>query len=151
MANRKLRRAESQDAPALADCFNAAYRHDPLWSGWSVIPMEENYTLVIALYNVWVAVDQGQVIGGLVLIPKEDHLLLANIAVRPEHQGQGVGQALLELADAEALDQGYQEIRLSTNKEAMTDNLDMYRRNGWTEMQSSGQEVHNISMRKMLR
>jgi GNAT superfamily N-acetyltransferase len=150
MANWKLRRAESQDAPALAGCFDAAYRHDPLWSGKSVIPMEENYTLVIALYNVWVAVDQEQVIGGLVLIPKEDHLLLANIAVRPEHQGQGVGQALLELADAEALGQGYQEIRLSTNK-AMTDNLDMYKRNGWTEMQSSEQEVHTIYMRKLLR
>jgi N-acetylglutamate synthase-like GNAT family acetyltransferase len=112
--------------------------------------MEDNYTLIIALYHVWVAVDQGQVIGGLVLIPKEDHMLLANIAVRPEYQGKGVGQALLELADAEALDQGYQEIRLITNK-ARIDNLDMYRRSGWTEMQSGEQEVHNIFMRKLLR
>jgi len=150
MANWKLRRAESQDAPALACCFDAAYHQDPLGVGRSVSPTEENYTLVIALYHVWVAVDQGQVIGGLVLIPKEDHMLLANIALRPEHQGKGVGQALLELADAEAADQGYQEIRLSTNK-AMTDNLDMYRRSGWTEMQSGGQEVHTISMRKLLR
>jgi N-acetylglutamate synthase-like GNAT family acetyltransferase len=150
MANWKLRRAEPQDAPALARCFDAAYQLDPLWSGRSIAPTEENYNLVIALYQVWVAVDQGQVIGGLVLIPKEDHMLLANIAVRPEHQGTGVGQVLLELADAEALDQGYQEIRLSTNK-AMIDNLDMYRRSGWTEMQSGGPEVHNISMRKLLR
>ena len=150
MSNWKLRRAEPQDAPALACCFDAAYRPDPLWSGKSIAPTEENYTLVIALYHVWVAVDQGQVIGGLVLIPKEDYMLLANIAVRPEHQGKGVGQALLELADAEALDQGYQEIRLSTNK-AMTDNLDMYRRSGWTEMQSGEQEVYSISMRKLLR
>ena len=150
MANWKLRRAEPQDASALACCFDAAYRPDPLWLGRFIAPTEENYTLVIALYHVWVAVDQGQVIGGLVLIPKEDYMLLANIAVRPEHQGKGVGQALLELADAEALDQGYQEIRLRTNK-AMIDNLDMYRRSGWTEMQSGEPEGHNISMRKLLR
>jgi len=150
MVNWKLRRAEPKDAPALACCIDAAYRPYFSWLGRATSPVEENYTEVIALYHVWVAVDQGQIIGGLVLIPKEDHMLLANIAVHPEHQGKGVGQALLELADAEALEQGYQEIRLHTNK-AMTENLDMYRRSGWTEMRNSQQEVHKVYMRKLLR
>ena len=56
---------------------------------------------------------------------------------------------MLKLADAEALEQGYQEIRLHVNR-AMTGNLDMYRRNGWVEMQSDKREVHKVSMRKLL-
>ena len=83
------------------------------------------------------------------LIPKEAHMLLAYIVVRPEHQGKGVGQALLELADSEALSQSYREIHLYTNID-MTENIDMYKRSGWTEMQSDMQEGHRIYMRKVL-
>lgn len=149
MADCKLRRAEPQDAHALAACFNAAYlRHFPS-SGRPISPMAANYTEAIALYQVWVAVDEGRIIGGLVLIPKEDHMLLANIAVHPDHHGKGVGRALLKLADAEALDQNYHELRLYTNK-TMTDNLALYKRSGWAEMQNGEQEGHKISMRKSL-
>ena len=111
--------------------------------------MEKNYTEVIELYHVWVAVDQGQIIGGLVLIPKQDHMLLANIAVRPEYQGKGVGRAMLELTDAEALKQGYREIRLHVNR-AMTEILEMYRLSGWTEIQNCEQEVHKMLLIRSL-
>ncbi len=149
MADCKLRRAEPEDAYALAACFNAAYlRYFPC-SGRPISPMVTNYVEAIALYQVWVAVDQGQIIGGLVLIPKKDHMLLANIAVHPDHQGKGVGQALLKLADAEALDQNYHELRLHTNK-AMIDNIALYKRSGWAEMQNGEQGGHKISMRKSL-
>ncbi len=148
MVDWKLRRAEKQDAPALGSCIDEAYRPRFSWLGRSGSSTED-YTEIIALYHVWVAVNQEQIIGGLVLIPKDDHMLLANIAVRPGYQGIGVGKALLELADAEALNQGYREIRLYTNK-AMIENLDMYRRSGWTEMQSDNQDIQKISMKKSL-
>ena len=147
MVSCNLRRAEPQDTYALAACFDAAYRR--YFSGSSRSPMVANYTEAIALYQVWVALYQEQIIGGLVLVPKEDHMLLANIAVHPDHQGKGVGRALLELADSEALDQGYYELRLHTNK-AMIENLALYKRSGWDEIRSGEQEGHNISMRKSL-
>lgn len=111
--------------------------------------MVAHYAEAIAWYQVWVAVVQGRIIGGLVLIPKEDHILLANIAVHPDHQGKGVGRALLELADAEALDQNYHELRLHTSK-TMTDSLNLYKRGGWIEIQNGEQREHKISMRKLL-
>ena len=149
MVNWKLRRAEPRDAPAIAYCIDAAYQPHVSSLERSTSQMEGNYTEVIELYDVWVAVDQGQIIGWLVLIPKQGHMLLANIAVRPEYQGKGVGRAMLELADDEALKQGYREIRLHVNR-AMTETLEMYRRSGWTEIQSDEQLVHKISMRKLL-
>jgi N-acetylglutamate synthase-like GNAT family acetyltransferase len=149
MVDWKLRRANPQDALALALCVDAAYHPHLSQTGKLVSTLEAHYTQLIALYQVWTAVVQGEIIGGLVLIPKEDHMLLANIVVHPEHQGKGIGQALLELADGEALGQGYQEIHLYTNID-MTKNIDMYRRSGWTEIQSGMQEGHRISMRKVL-
>ncbi|MFC2060826.1 GNAT family N-acetyltransferase [Chloroflexota bacterium] len=149
MVNWNLRRANSQDALALALCVDAAYHPHLSQTGKLVSTLEAHYTELIAWYQVWVALDQGEIIGGLVLVPKEHHMLLANIVVCPACQGKGIGQALLELADDEALGQGYQEIHLYTNID-MTENIDMYRRSGWIEMRSDMQEGHRISMRKVL-
>ena len=111
--------------------------------------MVANYTETIALYQVWVALYKGQIIGGLVLVPKEDYMLLANIAVHPNYQGKGVGRLLLELAEVEALDQDYHEIRLHINK-TMTENRAMYKRSGWAEIPNGEQPSHRLSMKKLL-
>jgi GNAT superfamily N-acetyltransferase len=142
-----LRRAEPQDAPALANCFDAVYRrYYPTARG---SPMVANYIETIALYQVWVALYKGQIIGGLVLVPKEDHMLLANIAVHPNYQNKGVGRALLELAEAETLDQDYYELRLHINR-TMTENRALYKRSGWTEIPNGEQPSNRLSMEKLL-
>jgi N-acetylglutamate synthase-like GNAT family acetyltransferase len=149
MVNWILRRAKPQDAPAFTRCVAAAYRSYIPQIGRYIPPLLADYSEEVALYQVWVAEEEGQIIGGLVLIPKEDHMLLANIAVHPNHQDKGVGQSMLKLADAETLAQGYQELRLYTNK-IMNENTAMYKRSGWSEMQCNEQEGHKILMRKLL-
>jgi GNAT superfamily N-acetyltransferase len=128
----RLRRAEPRDALPLASCVDAAYRHYILRMGKPPGPMLADYAGEIACHQVWVVEAAGQIIGGLVLIPEEDYLLLDNIAVHPDQQGRGVGRALLALADAEALSQGYRELRLYTH-ETMTENIALYTRCGWVE------------------
>ena len=66
----------------------------------------------------------------LVLIPRDDFLLLDNIAVYPDHHGQGLGGRLLALADEEAARLGYRELRLHTYV-TMTENIALYRAKGW--------------------
>jgi N-acetylglutamate synthase-like GNAT family acetyltransferase len=85
-----------------------------------------DYAEAIAHHQVWVAEAERQIIGGLVLVPEEDALLLDNIAVHPDRQGRGIGRALLALAEAEALCQGYAELRLYTH-ETMTENIRFHR------------------------
>ena len=94
--------------------------------------MRADYAEVIAHHQVWVAEAAQQMIGGRVLIPEEDALLLDTIAVHPEYQGLGIGRALLERADAEVLCEGYGALRLYTH-ETMTENMALYTRNGWVE------------------
>jgi ribosomal protein S18 acetylase RimI-like enzyme len=146
----RLRRAEPTDAPALASCVEAAYHHYIPRIGKPPGPMLADYAEVIARHQVWVAEAERQIIGVLVLIPEEDTLLLDNIAVHPDHQRRGIGRALLELADAEALCQGYDELRLYTH-ETMTENIALYTRSGWVETHRGHQDGYaRVFMRKRL-
>ncbi len=45
----------------------------------------------------------------IVLLPKSDHLLLDNIAVRPDRRGTGLGRRLIAFAESEARRLGYAE------------------------------------------
>jgi GNAT superfamily N-acetyltransferase len=74
--------------------------------------------------------DHDRVVGVLVLMPRDDYLLLDNIAVHPDHHGQGLGGRLLALADEEAARLGYRELRLYTHI-TMTGNVALYKAKGW--------------------
>lgn len=146
----RLRRAEPKDATALASCIDAAYHHYISRIGKPPGPMLADYAEEIVRHQVWVAELEQQIIGALVLIAEENALLLENIAVRPDYQGRGVGRALLELADGEALSQGYSELRLYTH-ETMTENIALYSRSGWVETHRGYQDGYaRVFMRKRL-
>lgn len=150
MGDWTLRRAELQDAHSLAHCVHAAYQQYLPRMGKLPGPMLADYAQEIAQHQVWVAEEQGQILGGLVLILQRDHMLLDNIAVDPAYQGRGVGRALLEMADAEAFAQGYRELRLYTH-ETMTENIAMYARIGWIETYRGEQAGYQrVFMRKPL-
>ena len=73
-----------------------------------------------------------QVIGVLVLIERDDTVLLDNIAVHPDWQGRGLGARLLEVAEAEAATLGYPTLELYTH-ELMHENLALYVARGYAE------------------
>ena len=65
---------------------------------------------------------------------------LANVAVHPDRKGAGLGRALIALAEAEARDQGYRELRLTTHAE-MPENVSLYNHLGWQEDRRQGNKV----------
>ena len=77
-------------------------------------PMLDDYQMLITEGAVSaLEEDDGTIAAILVLLPKPDHLLLDNIAVRPDRQGQGFGRRLIAFAEAEARRLGHAELRLS--------------------------------------
>jgi len=96
-------------------------------------PMLDDYAALIAAVavNVLEAAD-GAIAAIIVLLPKPDHLLLDNIAVRRASQGQGLGRRLIAFAEAEARRLGYLELRLYTH-EKMSENIALYTRLGFVE------------------
>ncbi len=72
--------------------------------------------------------------GGLVAlvetIPRADHLWIENLAVSPEHHGQGLGRVMLRRAEAAARELGHTTIKLGTNQ-AFAGNVAFYLRAGF--------------------
>jgi GNAT superfamily N-acetyltransferase len=62
----------------------------------------------------------------------DEGFFLENVAVRPEIKGTGVGRHLLQLAEAEARQKGFESIYLSTH-ELMTENRALYTRIGYVQ------------------
>ncbi|MFN8081110.1 MAG: GNAT family N-acetyltransferase [Kineosporiaceae bacterium] len=138
----ELRRAlADRDADALAAIARRAYAPFVERIGRAPQPMLLDYRAEIAESEVWVAVDAGAIVGFVVLKSADDpsHLLLDNVAVDSPRHGTGVGRELLQLAENRARELGLTEVRLYTN-EAMTENLELYRRIGYREI---GRAVSN--------
>jgi ribosomal protein S18 acetylase RimI-like enzyme len=95
-------------------------------------PMLDDYTALIDDGAVSVLDEDGGIRGILVLLPQPDHLLLDNIAVRPDCQGMGLGRRLIYFAEAEARRLGFTEVRLYTHQ-TMTENIALYNRLGFVE------------------
>lgn len=95
--------------------------------------MDDDYREKIAQGRVSVAVETEDVIGIIVLVEEPDCLLVENVAVEPQRQGQGIGRALLGFAETVAAEAGLSALRLYTHA-AMTENLAFYPRLGYAEI-----------------
>lgn len=145
MADWIIRRAEAEDATALADCIDAAYA---VYASRIVdLPaVSEGIEAEIADNLVWVAVRNDQIVGGIVLILERDHGVLANIAVGPDARGSGLGRALIGCVEAEAQGLGLAKLRLKTHV-AMPENVRLYEHLGWQE---TGRCGNTVTMEKRL-
>lgn len=139
MENWIIRRADAGDAEGLGRCFDAAYASYA--ENIDDLPtMSADCAREIANNLVWVAEAGGKIVGGLVLVPGDGFLQLANVAVHPDHRGAGLGKRLLELAETEAGNRGYAELRLNTHAD-MAENVRLYARNGWSQLSRQGNKI----------
>ncbi|WP_130289748.1 GNAT family N-acetyltransferase [Pseudonocardia sediminis] len=134
-----IRPAEPADVDRARRLAHDAYRHYTERIGRPPAPMEADYAAVVDAGTMWVAEDDGRMVGFIVLLDTDDHLLLDNVAVDPLAQGRGVGARLLALAEEQAVARGHDRIELYTN-EAMTENLDYYPRKGYVETRRAEQD-----------
>jgi GNAT superfamily N-acetyltransferase len=146
-----VRPALDSDAPGIATCVDAAYRHYIPRLGRKPGPMIRDYAEAIRDEQVHVLEQDGRIIGALVLAVTEEGFLLEMIAVHPAAQGTGVGRRLLEFSEVEARRQGYAAIYLYTH-EKMTENQALYSRIGYVEYdRRTEQGLARVYMRKALR
>lgn len=129
----KIRQATIDDAPALQRCMESAYApYIAQLGGARLPPMDLDYEKEIREFPTWVATLDGSIVAGITMMFEGEHASIANVAVDPRFQGQGLGKGLLQFAEGEAKDRGYEEIRLASHI-ALEANLALYRHLGWSE------------------
>ena len=122
----ELRRALPADAPRLQYVAELGYAtYLTRMAGLLPGPLRTDYAAAVADTEAWVASVDGVVVGFLLLVEEEDGLLFDNVAVLPSHHGQGIGRALLVLAEQRALAAGRTRIRLYTHV-TMVENQRLY-------------------------
>jgi GNAT superfamily N-acetyltransferase len=126
-----IRRAGDADVEAIRDLTRLAYAKWVPLIGREPKPMLADYAAAVRRH--WI--DLIDIDGGLVAlietIPAADHLLIENVAVAPDHQGRGLGQALMAHAERLAAQLGVGEIRLYTNRRFAA-NVALYLRLGYS-------------------
>ena len=128
-----IRKAVESDLASVRRCAEAAYAKYVNRIGRKPAPMTADFAAQIDNGSVYVEVgDGGQVRGFAVCYQRADHLHLENVAVHPEHQGQGLGRRLIEWVEDEAIARGYRRVELYTNAR-MRGNLALYPRLGYHE------------------
>jgi GNAT superfamily N-acetyltransferase len=128
-----IRPAEPADRAAVEVIVAAAYAKYVERIGIQPGPMLDDYASLIAAGAVSVSTEpDGTITALIVLLTKPDNLLLDNIAVHPDRQGQGFGRRLIRFAEGEAQRLGHAELRLYTHA-MMSENIALYRRLGFAE------------------
>jgi GNAT superfamily N-acetyltransferase len=143
MTDWTIRRAQTGDADALARCIDAAYA-DYKARIPSLPDVSGGIGKDIADHNVWVAVADSRIVGGVVLLvvhgTDQSTATLANVAVDPGMGGNGLGRALIATAESQARLAGATELRLTTHV-AIPQNVELYKRLGWHETDRTGNKI----------
>lgn len=146
-----LRPARAQDLDEIQRVVKDAYGPYVLaLDGLVPGPMRADYADLIARGRITVTRTQ-PLDGLLVLDLGVGDAVVENIAVDPRAQGQGIGSALLDHAEARARAAGHDWLRLFTH-ERMTANIALYRRRGYLETgrEPIGAAGHLVHLRKHL-
>ena len=129
-----IRQAIVKDSIELQKCMELAYTsYKDRMEGKRLPPMDVNYSDEIRNYPSWVAVSGNKVVGGLFMMFENEYASIANIAIHPDFQGQGLGGGLMKFAETKAKDKGYSELRLATHI-LLIENVSLYLHLGWTEI-----------------
>jgi ribosomal protein S18 acetylase RimI-like enzyme len=125
-----LRPADAEEAAAIKGLVRAAYAKWVAVIGREPLPMQADYEKALTDHQFDVVVENGQIVGLIETIQREDHIWIENVAVAPAAQGRGIGRRLLAHAERKAVEAGCLETRLVTNG-AFEANLSLYGRLGY--------------------
>jgi ribosomal protein S18 acetylase RimI-like enzyme len=127
-----IRPATEGDADAALACVVEAFEPYIERIGRAPAPMLLNYPALIAEGCVWIAQLNTQLEGVLVQYETQDGYYVDTVAVSAKCRGTGVGRALLEFAEVEAVRRGFTSTYLCTNSK-MTENQVLYPKIGYVE------------------
>lgn len=111
-----LRLAGPHEADLVRDFTRAAYAAWIPLIGREPLPMTVDYAVALASNRFDLLYADSALVGLIETVADGDLLLVVNVAVRPDLEGQGLGRRLMAHAETLARDQGLRGLRLYTNQ-----------------------------------
>ncbi len=144
-----LRQAGPDDVEAVRALTRRAYAKWVPVIGREPLPMTADHDRVVREHRVDLAVEDGRAVALVETILRADDLLVENLAVDPDHQGRGLGGALVAHAEGLARQHGRPLLRLYTNGRFAA-NIAFYAARGFAvereEQWSGGIAVHMVKV-----
>ena len=97
---------------------------------------------------VWLALLDGEPVGTLSALPRPEGLHLRSMAVHPSARGQGVGKALLEVAETYGRERGIQRVFLRTTP-FLSSAIALYSRSGFALRPEGERDFHGVPLFEM--
>ena len=142
-----IREATPEDFEGLKICMESAYAiYQERMGGSRLPPLDADYLSEIKNYPTWIVESGGNILGGLIMVFANDQASIANIAVSPKYQGQGIGGEIMRFAESKARERGFSELQLTTHV-LLYENIALYRHLGWEE---TGIAETKVFMKKAL-
>ncbi len=146
-----IRRATQADLPAIRAIVEAAYSPYVPVIGRKPGPMLDDYAAHVEAGRAYVRTDDAGIVRALLVLVEEPGIvLLDNVAVSPDAQGQGHGRAMMDFAEAYARRRGFGSVKLYTHVK-MTANIAIYSKLGYRETHRATEKgFERVYMRKDL-
>ncbi len=125
-----IRTAGTSDAPAVRALTCAAYAKWVPLLGREPLPMTVDYEAAVLTHRIDLAYAYDQLVGLVEMVFEPQHLLIENLAIHPDHQGQGFGRALLLHAQSVAKANSKPAVKLYTNS-LFVANISFYLMSGY--------------------
>lgn len=94
---------------------------------------------------VWIVQYDGQVVGTVAAVPKEQSLYIRSMAIRTEARGLGLGKLLLEQVENFARQQGFRRLFLSTTP-FLDSAIRLYEQFGFIRVDEGPHELHGTPL-----
>ena len=120
-----IRLASLDDVAALSSLVEKAYTPWIETVGRRPRPMDDDYVARCKVGQAWLAEQDAELVGVLVIEDMPGYLFLHNVAVEPAYQHRGLGRGLMRFVEDQGRLRGYDQVRLTTS-EVMARNVALY-------------------------
>lgn len=145
-----VRLATRNDLESVQQCAQDAYAKYTERMNRKPAPMLADFARQIDKGQIFGAWNDSLFVGYVVLYPVGKSLHLESVALMPSQVGKGMGRALMEFVERCAQEQGLSSVELYTNA-AMTENLTLYPKLGYVEIERKQQDGYDrVFFRKLV-
>ena len=117
-SSEQIRIAAPEDAAGIAASLRRSFaEYEPLYTPAAFAATVSTPEQILERMRegpVWVAVENGTIVGTVAAVPRADALYVRGMAVDPAMRGRGTGRALLEHVEEFASQNGFERLLLST-------------------------------------